>query len=60
MQIHNNVEDLMFDFVEFLDSNPLYSQMTAEEGWKAINAEHDRIVTERNNIARVRRIVTSR
>lgn len=41
MQIHNIEEDLMFNFVKFLDSKSLYSQMIAkEEEWEAINAEH--------------------
>ncbi len=31
MQVHEKVEDLMYDFVEFLENNSLYLQMILEK-----------------------------
>lgn len=61
MQVHEKVEDLVYDFVEFLENNSLYSRMTLEEeGWKVISAEHERIERERRDIAGARKTVASR
>lgn len=61
MQVHERVEDLVYDFVEFLENNSLYSRMTLEEeGWKVISAEHERIERERRDIAGARKTVASR
>ncbi len=44
MQVHEKVEDLMYDFVEFLENNSLYLQMILEkEEWEVINAKHEQI-----------------
>ncbi len=61
MQLHVNVENLMYSFVKFLDNNSLYSRMTSEkEEWKTMNIEHERIEKERRDIAEAKRIVMNR
>ena len=61
MQLHVNVENLMYSFVKFLDNNSLYSRMTSEkEEWKMMNIEHERIEKERRDIAETKRIMMNR
>lgn len=61
MQVHKKVKDLIFNFVEFLDSDSLYLWMIAEkERWEMINAEHEWIKRDRRNIADVRKTMISK
>ncbi len=61
MQVHKKVKDLIFNFVEFLDSDSLYLWMIAEkERWEMINAEHEWIKRDRRNIANVRKTMISK
>lgn len=61
MQVHKKVKDLIFNFVEFLDSDSLYLWMIAEkERWEMINAEHEWIKRDWRNIADVRKTMISK
>ncbi len=61
MQLHVNVENLMYSFVKFLDNNSLYSRMISKkEEWKMMNIKHERIEKERRDIVETKRIMMNR
>ncbi len=61
MQLHVNVENLMYSFVKFLNNNSLYSRMISKkEEWKMMNIKHERIEKERRDIVETKRIMMNR
>lgn len=61
MQVHEKVEDLMYNFIKFLDHNSLYLRMIIEkERWEVIIIKCECINAERRDVIKAKKIVISR
>ncbi len=59
--MHVNVEDLMYEFVKFLERNSLYAKMIIKRNeWEAIIIKYECINAEKRNVIKARKIVASR
>lgn len=61
MNMHINVEDLMYEFVKFLKRNSLYAEIIIKKDeWKAIIIKYEYIDAERRDVIEARKIIASR